>query len=89
MGENVVPHKRISRLNPNRGKQGGIPEKKSPGIANTKGDPSWRKTELVLRCQRENYNEDLSCRQKDLIPRRQQKQRGTPEKESPGIFISK
>ena len=88
-GENIVPHKQISRVNPNRGKQGGIPEKESPGIANPKDDPSWRQTELILRCQQENSNKYLSLRQKELLPRRQRKQRGIPEKESPGIFIPK
>ena len=38
--ENVVPHERISRVNPNGEKQGGIPEKEYPGIANTKGNLS-------------------------------------------------
>ena len=31
----------------------------------------------------------MSCRKKELIPRRQQNQRGIPEKECPGIFIPK
>ena len=88
-GENVAPHKQISRVNPNGGKQAGIPEMESPGIANPKDDPSWRQTELILRCQRDNSNEDLSLRQKELIPRYQRKQRGIPERESPGIFIPK
>ena len=88
-GENVGPHKRVSRVNPNRGKQGGIPEKKSLGIANPKGYPSWCQTELIPRCQRENSNEDPSWCQKELIPRCQRKKRGKPEKESPGIFITK
>ena len=43
--ENVVPRERISRVNPNGGKQGGIPEKESPGISNPKGNPSWRQME--------------------------------------------
>ena len=34
-GENLVPCKRIIRVNPNKGKQGGILEKESPGIANS------------------------------------------------------
>ena len=49
MGKYVVPQKLIRRLNPNGGKQRGIPEKKCPGIANPKGDPSWRQTELIPR----------------------------------------
>ena len=55
-GENVVPRKRTIKVNPNRGKQGGIPEKESPGIANPKGDPNGRQTELVPRRQQENSN---------------------------------
>ena len=38
-GENVVTPERISRVNPNEEKQGGIPEKESTGIANPKGNP--------------------------------------------------
>ena len=71
---------------PQRGKQGGILETESQGITNPKDDPSWLQTELISRCQWKNSNEDLSWRQKELIPRRQRKQRGIPEKESPGIF---
>ena len=33
----VVPHERIIRVNPKGEKQGVIPEKESPGIANPKG----------------------------------------------------
>ena len=46
-GENVIPRKQIIKVNPNRGKQGGIPEKESPGIANTKGNPNGHQTELL------------------------------------------
>ena len=88
-GENVVPREQTIRVNPNRVKQGGIPEKESPGIVNPKGDPSGRQTELVPRCPHENSNEDLSWRKKELIPRHQRKRRGIPEKESPGIFTPK
>ena len=88
-GENVVPHEQISRVNPNGGEQEGIPEKEYPGIANPKEDPSWRQTELIPRCQRDNSNEDTSWRWKELFPRRQQKQRGIPEREYPGISITK
>ena len=44
-GENLVPCKQIIKVNPNGGKQGGIPEKESLGIAITKGDPNGRQTE--------------------------------------------
>ena len=72
-----------------RGETRRNPQEGMPVIANTKGDPSWRQTELIPRCQRDNSNKDWSWRQKELIPRRQQKLRGIPEKESLGIFISK
>ena len=85
----MVPRKQTIRVNPNGGKQGGIPEKESPGIANNKSDPNGRQKELVPRRPRENSNEDPSGRQKEVIPRHQQKQRGIPEKESPGIFTPK
>ena len=68
-GKYVVPHEQIIRVNPNGGKQGGIHDKESPGIANPNGDPSFRQTELITRCQRDNSNEDPSWRQKELIPR--------------------
>ena len=88
-GRSVVPHERISRFNPNGGKQGGIHKTESPGILNLKDDPSWRQTELIRRCQRDNSKKYSSWRQKELILRRQRKQRGIPEKESPGILIPK
>ena len=89
MGEYVVPHKRISRLNPNGGNQGGITKREYPGIANPKVDPSCSQKELIPRCQWENSNKDPSWRQKELIMRRHIKQKGTPQRESPGIFIPK
>ena len=48
-GENIVPREQKIKVNPNGGKQGGIPEKESPGIANTKSDPNGRQTKLVPR----------------------------------------
>ena len=69
--------------------QVGITKKEYLWVANPKGDPSGRQTELVPRCPRENSNEDPNWRQKELIPRHQQKQRGILEKESPGIFTPK
>ena len=84
-----VPLEWISRVNPNGGIRGWIPEKEFPGIANSKGDPSGRQKELILRCPRENSNDNLSWRQKELFLRRQRKQRGTPKKESLVIFIPK
>ena len=63
--------------------------KEYPGIANPKGYPCWRQTELIPRCQRENSNEYPSWRQKESIPRQKRKQRGITESKSPGIFIPK
>ena len=68
-GKYVVPHEQISRVDPNGEKQGVIIEKESPGIANPKGDPSWRQTELIPRCQQDNSNKDPSWRRKELILR--------------------
>ena len=48
------------KVNPNGGKQGGIPKKESLGIANNKSDPNGRQKELVPRHPRENPNEDPS-----------------------------
>ena len=50
----------IIKVNPNGGKQGGIPEKESPGIANPKSDPNRHQTKLVRRRLRGNSNEDPS-----------------------------
>ena len=60
MGGNIVPRKRKIKVNPNGGKQGGIPKKKSLWIANHKGDPNRRQTEIVPRRPQENSNEDPS-----------------------------
>ena len=75
MGENWVPSEHTINVNPNGGKQGGIPEKESPGIANPKGDLNG--------CQ-QNYSQ--VARRKiptkipaEVIPRYQQKQRGVPK----------
>ena len=45
--------------------------------------------ESLPRCQKDNSYKDPIWRQKELIPRRQQKKRGTPERESTGVFIPK
>ena len=47
-------------VNPNRGKQGGIPEKESPGITNKKSDPNGRQKELVPRRPQGNSNKNPS-----------------------------
>ena len=57
-GENIVPREQTIKVNPNMGKQGGIPEKEYPGIANPKGDPNKCQTELFTWRPRKNSNED-------------------------------
>ena len=59
-GGNVFPCKETIKVNPNRGKQRGIPEKESPGIANNQSDPNGRQTELVPRRPQKNSNMDPS-----------------------------
>ena len=88
-GENVVPHEQTIRVNPNERKQGGITEKESLGIANPKGNPNRRHTELVPRCPQENFNEDPSRRQKEVIPRHQKKKRGISKKQYTLSFTPK
>ena len=41
MGENGVLANETIKVTPNEGKQGGIPKKESPGIANNKSDPRF------------------------------------------------
>ena len=54
------------KVYPNRGKQGGTPEKESPGIANPKSDPNWRQTKLVPSRPRENFNKDPSLSKSEV-----------------------
>ena len=70
-GENAVPLELTIRVNPNRVKQGRIPEKESPGITNPKGDLNGPQMELVPRRPQENSNKDPSGRQKEVIPMHQ------------------
>ena len=55
-GGNVVPRKRKIKVNPNRVKQRGIPEKEYPGIVNPKSDPNGRQKKLVPRRPQGNSN---------------------------------
>ena len=50
----------IIKVNPNGGKQVGIPDKESPGIANNQSDPNGCQKELVPRRLRGNSNKDPS-----------------------------
>ena len=88
-GENVFPHKQTIRVNPNRGKQGGIPKKESLGIADPKGNPSWHLTELYPRCPRENSNEDPIWRQKGIHSEAPAKAKRNPREVISGDFHSK
>ena len=72
------------KVNPNGEKQGGIPEKESPGIANPKSDPNGRQKELVPRRARGNYNKNPR-RSKSAVPA---KAKGNPRKESPFKFYA-
>ena len=38
-----------------RGKSKRNPPEESPGISNTKEDPSWRQKEVIMMCQRDNF----------------------------------
>ena len=69
---------RTIKVNPKGGKQGGIPKKESPGIANKKIDPNGRQKELVLRRPRGNSNKNPS-RSNSAVPA---KAKGNPRRES-------
>ena len=70
------------KVNPNGGKQGGIPEKESPGIFNNQIDPNGRHTELVPRRARGNSNKDTSGSNSDVPA----KAKRNPRRESPFEF---
>ena len=67
------------KVNPNGGKQGGIPKKESPGIVNNKSNPNGRQKELVPRRPRGNSNKNPSGRNY-AVPA---KAKGNPQRESP------
>ena len=70
---------------PNRGKQGGIPEKESPGIANPNSDPNRRQTKLVPRRPQGNSNEDTSGSNSEVPV----KAKRNTQRESPLVFTPK
>ena len=70
------------KVNPNGGKQGGIPEMESSGIANNKSDPNGRQKELVPRRPRRNSNKNPSG-SNSAVPA---KAKGNPQRESPFEF---
>ena len=47
-GKTESPANKTVKVNPNRGKQGGIPKKESPGIANNKSNPNGQSTDKGL-----------------------------------------
>ena len=73
------------KVNPNRGKQGGIPEKEYPGIANPKSDQNRRQTKLVPRCPRGNSNEYPSGSNSEVPA----KAKRNPRREPPLSFTPK
>ena len=73
------------KVNPNKGKQGGIPRKESPRIANPKSDPNWCQMKLVPRHPRGNYNKDPSGSNSEIPV----KAKGDPQRESPLSFKPK
>ena len=54
-GETEFLENETIQVNPNRRKQGGIPEQESLGIANNKSDPNGRQKELVPRRPRDSF----------------------------------
>ena len=85
-GVNVVPRERISRVNPNRGKQEGIPKKESPLIANPKGDPSWCQTELIPRCPQKHFQQNLELAPKGINSKAPEKANRNPREGTSGDF---
>ena len=72
------------QVNPNGGKQGGIPKKESPGIANNKSNPNGRKKELVPRRPRGNSNKNPSGSNSDVLA----EAKGNPRREIPFEFYA-
>ena len=72
------------KVNPNGGKQGGIPKKESPGIVNNKSDPNGRQKELVPRRLRGHSNKNPSGI-KSAVPAKAKK---NPQRESPFKFYN-
>ena len=78
------PANETSTVNPNGGKQGGIPEKESLGIVNNKSNPNGRQKELVTRRPRGNSNKNPSGNN-SAVPA---KSKGNPRRESPFEFYA-
>ena len=72
------------KVNPKRGKEGGIPEKESLGIANNRSDPNRRQTELVPRRPRGNSNKNPSG-SNSAVP---EKAKGNSRREYPFEFYA-
>ena len=82
MGVKLVPNERTIKVNPNGGKQGGIPKKESPGIVNNKSYPNGRQKELVQRRPQGNSNNNPSG-SNSAVPA---KGKGDPQSQSPFKF---
>ena len=87
-GGNVVPRKQTIRVNPNEGKQGGIPEKEAPWIANPKGNPSGCKTELFPRCRKEKFQQRSELEPKETNSEAPAKAKRNPREGISGDFHS-
>ena len=72
------------KVNPNGGKQGIIPEKESPGIANKKSDPNGIQKELVPRRPQGNSNKNPSG-SNSVVPT---KSKGNHRREFPFEFYA-
>ena len=72
------------KVNPNGGKQGGIPKKESPGITNNKSDPNGPQKELVPRRPRVNSNKNPR-RSNYTVPA---EAKGDPRREIPFEFYA-
>ena len=72
------------KVNPNARKQGGIPEKESPGISNNKRNQKGQQKELFLRRLQGNSNNNPSG-SNSAVPA---KEKGNPRRVSPFEFYS-
>ena len=84
-GKNEFLANETIKVNPNRVKQGGIPNKESLRISNNKIDPNKRQTELVPRRPRGNSNKDPSG-SNSKVPAQAKR---NPRRESPLSFTPK
>ena len=67
----------------------GANKKESPGITNTKGDPSWRQTELIPKVSVGKFQQRYELAPKGMNSEAPAKANRNPLKESSGIFTPK